>query len=118
MRVIEPGKGRVRIGVAGNRTRVELRDDETPVGTFELDTRSLVRLENALDNGLDDDLILPSGRLLITWRRPSDAVQLAYTPNPRTVHGSEFDVQICAADAIQLRNNLLATPTYPPRAGN
>ena len=32
MRVIEPGKGRVRIGVAGNRTRVELRDDETPVG--------------------------------------------------------------------------------------
>ena len=51
MRVIEPGKGRVWIGVAGDRIRVELRDDETPVGTFELDTRSLVRLESGLDNG-------------------------------------------------------------------
>ena len=115
MKVIEPGKGRVWIGATGDRVRVELRDGKTPVGTFELDTRPIVRLENALDNGLDDDLILPSGRLLITWRRPSDAVQLAYTPNPRTVHGSEVDVQICSANAAHLRSNLFLTYPNPPR---
>ena len=32
MKVIEPGKDRVWIGIAGDRIRVELRDDETPGG--------------------------------------------------------------------------------------
>ena len=118
MKVIEPGKGRVWIGAVGDRIRAELRDDETPVGTFELDTRSLVRLESALDNGLDDDLVLPSGRLTTMWYHCRNAVRLVHTPNNVATYGSEVDVQICSADAIHLRNNLLATPTYPPRVGS
>ena len=60
MKVIEPGKCRVWIR-SGDRIRVALRDDETPVGTFELDTRSLVRLENVLDNGSTTILYSPAG---------------------------------------------------------
>ena len=115
MEAIEPGKGRAWIGAAGDRVRVELRDDETPVGTFELDTRSLVRLESALDNGLDDDLVLPSGRLTTTWYHRRNAVRLVYAPSPRDASRQEFDVTICSADAAHLRSNLFLTYPNPPR---